>query len=74
MAREYGGVGRRTAEKLIEQFGDDLFHVIDHEPDRLAEVLSERLAKAVIEGREAELRAGDGPGSGESPGGDPPTA
>jgi len=32
------GVGPRTAEKIVNEFGADTLHVIDHEPHRLREV------------------------------------
>ncbi|MDX1579338.1 MAG: hypothetical protein R3266_12685, partial [Gemmatimonadota bacterium] len=57
MIRNYAGVGKRTAEALYDTFGDDVFDVIDHEPDRLEEVLSQGRARAVIEARSRELEA-----------------
>ena len=50
----YPGVGRKTAEKLVEAFGDEVFDVIDREPERLTTVLPEHRAQAVIEARQAE--------------------
>jgi hypothetical protein len=64
MSRGYQGVGRRTAERLVEEFGDEVFEVIDNEPDRIASVLPKGRAQAVIDGRRAELEAdaeGDAP-------------
>ena len=52
--RNYAGVGKRTAEVLFERFGDSVFDVIDSEPDRLTEVLSEGRAKVVVEARRIE--------------------
>jgi uncharacterized LabA/DUF88 family protein len=54
MMGSYPGVGRKTAEKLVEAFGDDVFDVIDREPGRLTKVLPEHRAEAVIEARRAE--------------------
>jgi uncharacterized protein (TIGR00288 family) len=54
MIRNYTGVGRRTAEALVDRFGEDVFQVIDREPGRLTEVLSAARARAVIAAREAE--------------------
>jgi hypothetical protein len=54
MSRAYPGVGRRTAERLYEEFGDRLLDVIDNQPQRISDVLPEHRAKAVIEGREAQ--------------------
>ncbi len=54
MVRNYPGVGKRTAEALVDRFGEEVFEVIDREPDRLTEVLSEGRARAVLEARKAE--------------------
>ncbi|MDT8435833.1 MAG: NYN domain-containing protein [Gemmatimonadota bacterium] len=61
MARNYAGVGRRTAEALFSEFGSEVYEVIDSAPERIRSVLPEHRAKAVIEGRENERRgeAGD---------------
>lgn len=59
MSRAYPGVGRRTAERLYEEFGDDVLDVIDNRPDRINAVLPEHRARAVIEGREAQRTRGD---------------
>ena len=55
MSRNYPGVGRRTAEVLFREFGDNVFEVIDSQPDRVRSVLPEHRAKAVLAGRKAEL-------------------
>ncbi len=54
MVRNYAGVGKRTAEVLFDHFGDRVFEVIDSEPARLTEVLSEGRAKVVRKARRAE--------------------
>jgi len=54
MIRHYAGVGKRTAEVLVETFGEDVFDVIDRQPERLTEVLSEGRARAVVAAREKE--------------------
>ncbi|MFW5947186.1 MAG: OST-HTH/LOTUS domain-containing protein, partial [Gemmatimonadota bacterium] len=54
MIRNYAGVGRKTAEKLLEEFGEDVFRVIDEQPERLSRVLPQHRAQAVVEAREAE--------------------
>jgi len=59
MARGYQGVGRRTAERLVEEFGDQVLEVIDNDPERIENVLPKGRAQAVIEGRRAELEATD---------------
>jgi len=60
MARGYQGVGRRTAERLVEEFGDRVLDVIDNEPGRIEAVLPRGRAQAVIDGRRAEREATDG--------------
>jgi uncharacterized protein (TIGR00288 family) len=59
MARSYTGVGRRTAEKLVSEFGDEVFEVIDNAPGRLSKILPERLVRAVLDGRKSELAEGE---------------
>jgi uroporphyrinogen-III synthase len=54
MVRNYAGVGKRTAEALVDHFGPGVFEVIDSAPARLTEVLSEGRAKAVVAAREQE--------------------
>lgn len=59
MVGNYPGVGRKTAEKLVDAFGDSVFEVIDGDPARLTSVLPEHRAQAVIQARQAEReRAG----------------
>ena len=54
MVKNYAGVGRKTAEALVDAFGPEVFTVIDEQPDRITNVLPEHRAQAVIEAREAE--------------------
>jgi len=54
----YPGVGGRTAEALVDAFGDDLFRILDEEPGRVRELLSDHRAERVLEGRRKELEAG----------------
>ena len=61
MARGYQGVGRRTAERLVDEFGDRVLEVIDHEPEKIEDVLPKGRAQAVIEGRKAELEGDSDP-------------
>jgi uncharacterized protein (TIGR00288 family) len=60
MIRNYSGVGRRTAEALVDRFGAEVFQVIDREPERLTEVLSAARARAVIAARASERSNGGG--------------
>ena len=57
MSKAYPGVGRRTAERLFEEFGDELLAVIDGQPERIKAILPEHRAQAVIDGRKAEREA-----------------
>lgn len=59
MSKEYPSVGRRTAERLFEEFGDDLLKVIDTQPERINAILPEHRARAVIDGRRAERESND---------------
>jgi hypothetical protein len=54
----YSGVGRRTAESLVEAFGADVFRVLDEEPARVREILPDHRAERVLEERRRELSAG----------------
>jgi ribonuclease E len=54
MVRNYKGVGRKTAETLAAELGNDVFDVIDSDPDRIRSILPGRRADAVIAGRAAE--------------------
>ncbi len=56
--KRYSGVGAKTAETLVEAFGEDLFKVLDHEPERLRDVLSEHRAERVLQARRKELETG----------------
>jgi hypothetical protein len=60
MARGYQGVGRRTAERLVEEFGDQVLDVIDNEPGRIEEILPRGRAQAVLDGRRSELEESEG--------------
>jgi len=62
MARGYQGVGRRTAERLVEEFGDQVLEVIDNDPERIEAILPRGRAQAVIDGRRSELEGSEGEG------------
>jgi len=59
MVKNYAGVGRKTAEALVDAFGAEVFAVIDEDPSRITRVLPEHRAQAVIEAREAEREDAD---------------
>ncbi|NIR45113.1 MAG: NYN domain-containing protein [Gemmatimonadetes bacterium] len=50
----YAGVGGKTAEALVEAFGDETFRVLDEEPDRVRQVLPDHRAERVLEARRQE--------------------
>jgi exodeoxyribonuclease V alpha subunit len=41
------GIGPRTAERIVEHFGADTLHVLNHEPERLSEIVKPSLAKTL---------------------------
>ena len=59
MSKAYPSVGRRTAGRLFEEFGDELLTVIDNQPERIKAILPEHRAQAVIDGRKAERESND---------------
>ncbi len=59
MSKAYPSVGRRTAERLFEEFGDELLAVIDTQPERIKAILPEHRARAVIDGRKAQRESND---------------
>ncbi len=54
----YAGVGRRTAESLVDAFGADVFRVLDQEPERVRQILPDHRAERVLEARKKELNPG----------------
>ncbi len=54
----YPGVGRKTAESLVEAFGAETLKILDEEPERVREVLPDHRAERVLEARREELEAG----------------
>ena len=45
------GVGKALAARIVKQFGDETFRVIEEEPERLADIkgISERMARSISE-------------------------
>jgi hypothetical protein len=56
LTNSYGGVGRKTAETLVETFGSRVFEVLASDPDRVRQILPSSRADLVLEGWEADLR------------------
>lgn len=49
LANSYKGVGKKTAERLLEALGDELFTVMENDPDRVREAVGAKRAGAVLE-------------------------
>ncbi len=54
LSNSYGGVGKRTAETLVDALGDELFHVLETNPSRVAEILPPARAAQVLAGWRAD--------------------
>ena len=55
LSNSYAGVGKKTAETLVEALGDRLFHVLQSEPSRIGELLPAARAEKVLEGWAADF-------------------
>ena len=76
LSNSYAGVGKRTAETLVDALGDGLFYVLEAHPSRVAEILPPARAERVMAGwradyqrrveRSAQPEAGDEPAVTES--------
>ena len=51
LTNSYGGVGKKTAESLVEAFGADVFVVFETEPGRVAEIVPRRAPQVLAEWR-----------------------
>ena len=49
LTNSYGGVGKKTAESLVEAFGTDIFVVFETEPGRVAEIVPRRAPQVLAE-------------------------
>ncbi len=59
LTNSYGGVGKKTAESLVEAFGADVFAVFETEPGRVAEIVPRRAPQVLAEWRaDFERRSG----------------
>jgi len=54
LTNSYKGVGKKTAEKLTEAFGDKVFEIFESSPGRVEEVLTPGRASALLEQWEAD--------------------
>ena len=74
LSSSYAGVGKRTAETLVDALGDDLFHQLETNPSRVGELLPPARAGQVLAGWRADYERRTAR-LGEAGGGDgPPTA
>ncbi len=56
LSNSYAGVGKKTAETLVEALGDRLFHVLQSDPARVSELLPAARAEKFLEAWDADLR------------------
>ncbi len=69
LTTSYKGVGTKTAEALLDAFGDDVFEVLERDPERVNEVIGDRRASAVLDNWTADLarrREASAPSPGET--------
>ena len=55
LTNSYTGVGRKTAERLVHEFGSGLFEVLHREPERLGSVIKANRVDQLLQGWEADL-------------------
>ena len=55
LTNSYKGVGRKTAEAVVTEFGPELFEVLFRDPGRLASVLPAARAEQLLEGWKVDL-------------------
>ncbi len=55
LTNSYKGVGQKTAERLVEEFGIGLFEVLHREPERLGSVIMANRVDQLLLGWKADL-------------------
>jgi uncharacterized protein (TIGR00288 family) len=55
LTNSYKGVGRKTAEKVVNEFGPDLFTVLHESPSRLSRVVGANRADQLVEAWKIDL-------------------
>jgi uncharacterized protein (TIGR00288 family) len=66
LANSYKGIGKKTAETLVNEYGEDLFVALDQRPDEVRNLLGARRANALLDqwtaDRDRRLAAQNGNG------------
>jgi uncharacterized protein (TIGR00288 family) len=62
LSNSYKGVGKKTAEILVEEFGEHLFEILESDPERIHQVVPQNRAERVIEAWHEDLRRRQGGG------------
>jgi hypothetical protein len=65
LSTSYKGIGKKTAESLLEAFGGELFRVMEEQPQRVREVLGDKRASGLLDQWSADV-AGRRPAVAES--------
>ena len=65
LTNSYGGVGKKTAESLVEAFGADIFVVFETEPGRVAEIVPRRAHQVLAEWKADFARRSGKSGNGQ---------
>lgn len=70
LSNSYKGVGKKTAETLVEALGDRLFPSLQEDPERIRSLLPSARAEKVLEGWSADYarRSGEASGAGDDEG------
>jgi uncharacterized protein (TIGR00288 family) len=55
LTHRYKGVGQKTAESLVKEFGPGLYQVMQSNPDRIRKVIPANRAEQVLSGWQADL-------------------
>ena len=67
LANRYKGVGEKTAEKLVEEFGENLFTVLQEDPQRVRDLIPPARAENVLEQWKTDFDRRTGHGGEKTP-------
>lgn len=56
LTNSYKGVGKKTAESLVEAFGSGLFSVLEADPERIGPIVSEKRAGLLLDAWRADFK------------------